>query len=150
MSISKLSIRRLSVAMSVPLLAASVALASGGGTGADIQITGSASTGSPDPGALFSYTFQVKNIGPDTASAVSFRDPLPLGTGYVSATANGAAAPCAMASGVVTCSLGALGRGAQTTIAIQLTAPSIVGTFANTATASSTTADPQTGTTPPP
>lgn len=56
------------------------------------SITGSASTGSPDPGALFSYTFQVKNSGPDTASAVSFRDPLPLGTGYVSATANGAAA----------------------------------------------------------
>lgn len=133
--------------MTISLLAAaSVALASGGGsTGADVQITGSASTGSPDPGALYSYTFQVKNNGPDTASAVSFSDPLPLGTGYVSATASGAAAPCAMASGVVSCGLGSLGRGAQTTIVIQLTAPSIVGTFANTANASSTTADPQTG-----
>lgn len=144
---SKRSMHASSLATAVALVAAgSAASASGGGgTGADLQVSGSASTGSPNPGAPFSYTFQIKSNGPDTATAVSFGDPLPLGTGYVSATVNGVATPCTMASGVVTCSLGALGRGAQATVVINLTAPSIVGTFANTGTVTSSTLDPQPG-----
>src|SRR5689334_8623568 len=41
--------------------------AGGTATGADLQMSGSASTGSPDAGAQLTYTFQVKNTGPDSA-----------------------------------------------------------------------------------
>ena len=58
-------------------------------SGADVQITGSASTGSPGPGQPFSYTFQIKDNGPDTAGAVIFGDMLPAGTVYRYATVNG-------------------------------------------------------------
>src|SRR5436190_1590670 len=53
------------------LAPASTALAAGGGTGSDLQVSGSASTGSPGPGQTFMYTFQVKNSGPDTATAAN-------------------------------------------------------------------------------
>ena len=45
----------------------------------DVQITGSSSTGSPSAGSPFAYVFQVKNSGPQLASAVSFSDTLPAG-----------------------------------------------------------------------
>src|SRR5512140_504930 len=144
---SKISRQVSALAATVALVAtASVASAAGGGaTGADLQVTGSSSTRSPSFGAPFSYTFQIKNSGPDTASAVSFRDPLPLATGYVSATVNGSTGPCTMANGVVTCSLGTLVRGAQASVVINVTAPSIVGTFANSGTVTASTPDPQPG-----
>src|SRR4051812_21377698 len=66
-----------------PTAAGPGALQAGGvSTGADLKISGSASTGSPNAGAAFSYTFQVKNSGPDAASDVVFVDTLPAGTGF--------------------------------------------------------------------
>jgi uncharacterized repeat protein (TIGR01451 family) len=124
---------------------ATVAYAGGGTTtGADIQVSGSASTGSPNPGASFSYTFQVKNSGPVTATATTFSDALPAATGYLSATANGVSAACTMVNAVVSCALGDLANGSQATVVINLTAPVTAGTFSNTATATSTVADPNT------
>src|SRR5262249_19386360 len=44
----------------------------------DVQVTGSASNGSPPLGSVFTYTFQVKNDGPfATSGGVSFTDALP-------------------------------------------------------------------------
>lgn len=123
------------------LLVPSLAVASGGSTtGADLQVTGSASTNSPDADAPFSYTFQIKNSGPDSAFDVAFTATLPLGTGFVSAPA-----ACSLANGVVSCNLGALGKGGQATVTIALTAPSIVGTFTTTGSASASTFDPNAG-----
>ena len=39
--------------------------------GADLQVSGSASTGSPNAASSYSYTFGVKNSGPDVAAGVN-------------------------------------------------------------------------------
>lgn len=135
------------VAVAVGLLApASAAFAAG--TGADVQVSGSASTGSPGPGQALTYTFQVKNSGPDSATGAVFTDPLPSGTTFNYATVNGFAAPCSPSTNtdgatVVSCALGSIAKGGQATVGVSVKAPVTVGTFANTGTASSSVPDPQ-------
>jgi uncharacterized repeat protein (TIGR01451 family) len=130
------------------LVPASAAVAGGNSTGADIQVSGSASTGSPGPGQRFSYTFQVKNSGPETAAAVSFTDQLPVGTSLGFGTVNGFSAPCSTTmdtNGVstVSCNLFDIAKGGQTSVVVYLDAPITAGTFSNTGTATSSVADPQ-------
>jgi uncharacterized repeat protein (TIGR01451 family) len=107
----------------------------------DVQITGSASTGSPPAGALFTYTFQVKNNGPQPAPGVTLSDPLPAALTFASASSN--LGTCSQAGGTVSCTIGDLGVGAQAVIAITVQAPSATGSITNTASASSTVADTQ-------
>src|SRR2546423_12417783 len=64
-------------AVAAALSPASAALAAG--TGADMQVSGSASTGSPLVGTNLNYTFQGKASGPDTANGIVFTDVLPAG-----------------------------------------------------------------------
>jgi uncharacterized repeat protein (TIGR01451 family) len=104
----------------------------------DVQVTGSASTGSPARGAIFSYTFQVKNNGPLPAYAVSFSDPLPAEVGFSSVQTS--VGSCLQAAGTVSCALGDLAVGAQANIVITVVAPTSPATFINTA--SVTTASP--------
>jgi len=125
----------------------SVALAATTG-GADVQISGSASTGSPNPGAQFSYTFQVKNSGPDTATGVTFSDPIPAGMSYMTAVLNGTpnlctSAPDAGGNTVVSCGMGSILKGGQSTVVVWVFAPTTAGTYANTGTATSNVSDPQ-------
>lgn len=54
----------------------------------DVQITGSAGTGSPPAGSSFVYTFQVKNNGPQPAPGVTFTDGLPAALTFVSASSS--------------------------------------------------------------
>lgn len=120
------------------------ALAGGGvATGSDLQISGSASTGSPNAGAAFSYTFQIKNNGPDAASDVTFTDTLPAGTGFNYATANGIVFPCSEANMIVTCALGTISKGSQSVIVVNLDAPVTAGSFNNTGHTASSSVDPQ-------
>lgn len=140
----------LAAATSVLVLApTSAALASGGGTatGADLQVSGAASTGSPAPGVAFSYSFLIKDSGPDTASSVVLTDPLPTGTVYNYATANGSTLPCAAfgdgnGGTYAACNLGSMGKGGQATVVVNVNAPIAASTFTNTATVSSATTDP--------
>lgn len=118
-------------------------LAGGVASGADLQISGSASTGSPNAGAAFSYTFQIKNSGPDAASDVMFVDTLPAGTGFNYATGNGVVFPCSRSNMVVTCTLGTIPKGSQSIVVVNLDAPVTAGTFTNTGHAASSSADPQ-------
>jgi uncharacterized repeat protein (TIGR01451 family) len=120
---------------------ASVALGGGSTTGADIQVSGSASTGSPNTGASYSYTFQARNSGPATATAATFTDTLPAGVGFLSATVNGVAGACRALTSV-TCDLGDLVSGGQATVVINASAPVTVGTYTNTGTATSSVSDP--------
>lgn len=124
---------------------AATAVAGGGATGADIQVSGSASTGSPAAGATFSYTFQVKNSGSDVANDVVFTDDLPDGTGfnYAVKTIAGANYLCEGQGMRVACNLGTMTKGTQYSVTINLNAPVTVGTFSDTGAAVSTTADPQ-------
>ena len=53
----------------------------------DIQVSGSASTGSPAAGSAFTYTYQIKNTGPwGTGDGLTFVDTLPAPLTYVSSS----------------------------------------------------------------
>ena len=116
----------------------------------DIQITGSASNGSPAVGSTFTYTFQVKNAGPwGTYGGVTFVDTLPDSLTYVSSSITvvqpltgqsvAVADVCSVVGQTVMCRLGELQNGGpngQTTVTISVTAPSSAGQIVNTASAS--------------
>ena len=110
----------------------------------DIQLTGSASTDNPAPGATYSYTFQVKNSGTATSPGVSFQTVLPQElppTSFQSVTnSDGSACTTVMDySGTnqvfIGCGLGDMTVGAQKTITIVVSAPLTLGTFATLVTA---------------
>ncbi len=69
-------------------------------------------------GADIAYSLVVANAGPSDATGVKVRDTLPAGTTFVSASSG-----CIEASGVVTCDIGALAAGADTTLQITVRAP---------------------------
>lgn len=106
---------------------------------ADLSVT---KTATPDPvtlGENVTYTVTVSNAGPDSASGVTVTDALPSGMTYRSATPSQGS--CSQSGGTVTCSLGVLAKNASATVTIVAEADS-VGTKSNTASATSTTADP--------
>lgn len=127
----------------------------GGGTATvlpDIQVSGSASTGKPAPGAEFSYTFQVKNGGSASASAVVFNDVLPAELpppSYSRAvTSDGSACNATSSAGgalTVSCALGPMAAGTQKSITIFVVAPPTSSTFVNTGTATSGSGDKDLG-----
>ena len=108
---------------------ASSALAAGTATGADIQISGSSSLGSPVQGQPYTYTYQVKNSGPESDQGVVFTDDLTAGklTG-VQALWNGyipercSSAPDGSGGTLATCYLG-LEKGNFVTVTLNVTAP---------------------------
>lgn len=111
---------------------------------ADLAITKSASpAGSVNAGQNVTYTLQVSNLGPSTATAVTVTDPLPAGATFVSASGTGWS--CSQAAGTVTCTMPSLAVGVASPITIVVTAPNTAATLNNTATVSSTTADPVPG-----
>jgi len=119
------------------------ALAAGGNaTGADLQVSGSASTGSPVTGQPFSYTFQIKNSGPQNAAGATFTDQLPAGMTLVNSPTWCSSADNGGAT-LVTCDLGTLFKSGQTNVTMNVKAPDTAGTYSNTGTASSSLADPQ-------
>ena len=130
-------------------------LVGGGGGGTtvalpDVQISGSPSTGTPAAGAQFSYTYQIKNSGQATATAVTFTDVLPpeldpLGFKSVTVSDGSACtAPVLPDSNqvLISCALGDMAPGAQKTVTVVVTAPPTSGTTViNTATAYQTNGD---------
>jgi uncharacterized repeat protein (TIGR01451 family) len=99
---------------------------------------------SPDPGpagGVFTYTVRVDNNGPDTAIGVDLSDTLPPGSTFVGvSTTRGS---CSQAAGTVSCALGDLAFLANVTVTIDVILPT-AGVWTNTATATSTTTDPNT------
>ncbi len=108
----------------------------------DVQVTGSASTGSPNRGATFSYTFQVKDNGPWSVGDVTFSDPLPTQVSFVGAATNNGSA-CTQAAGTVSCDLGGLNVGQQVNVVITVVAPISPSTFTDTATVTPNVSDTQ-------
>lgn len=106
----------------------------------DVQISGSASTGSPLLGSTFSYNFQVKNGSGQPAYGVSFTDSVPQAETPLGAfTSSGA--PCTISAQDVSCAIGDLAVGAQVTVTLTVRAPSVAGSLTNTASAFATNAD---------
>jgi len=103
---------------------------------------------SPDPvsvGSTLTYTIQVQNLGPITATGVVLTDQLPKGVDFVSATTT--AGNCSQRGKKVTCELGAIGvvptvdysGPATVTIAV---IPREAGTISNTASVKGAQKDP--------
>ncbi|MBA2543299.1 MAG: DUF11 domain-containing protein, partial [Deltaproteobacteria bacterium] len=127
-----------------PVLANNSASATTTVTGnADLAI---AVTDAPDPvtaGAALTYTVNVTNNGPQSASSVSMSNTLPAGVTFGSAT--GVGWSCAAAGQIITCVRASLGLGAAPPITITTTSPDEGGSITNTATISSDTNDPVAG-----
>jgi uncharacterized repeat protein (TIGR01451 family) len=108
---------------------------------ADLSISTSET---PDPvriGTDLSYTLSVANDGPTAATAVSVIDHLPPGTSFVSA--GGVGWSCHTVGLDVTCTMPTLAIASSApAITIVATAPGTAGNITNTATVSSSTADP--------
>src|SRR5579885_961407 len=123
----------------------------GGGAGADLQVAGSASTGSPGPTQSYWYTYQVKNSGPQTATSNLLTTALPPGETLNWAQLQNYAfvINCSTAvdgSGVtvITCPLPDMSSGQQYNVLIDVNAPPVSGTVTDTATVSSeNVADPK-------
>jgi uncharacterized repeat protein (TIGR01451 family) len=111
----------------------------------DLAITKTSLQRNASGGAPVSYTLQVTNNGPASASSVVVTDPLPAGSTYTSATGTGWS--CNSASNVVTCTMSTLAVGPASPITLTFIAPSVdrAGTLTNTATVSAANADPVPG-----
>jgi uncharacterized repeat protein (TIGR01451 family) len=88
------------------------------------------------------YTITVSNAGPEDATGVSVTDAVPSGTDFESASASQGS--CTQAGGTMTCDLGSLASGANTTVTLTLTANQ-VGTVSNTASVTGDQEDPNGG-----
>jgi uncharacterized repeat protein (TIGR01451 family) len=106
----------------------------------DVQISGSATTGSPQAGAIFYYVFQVKNGSGQPAYGVAFTDAIPQAESLLSASIS-SGVPCSISGGNVSCSLGDLGVGSQVTLTIGVRAPATLGSVTDSASAYATNAD---------
>ncbi len=95
-------------------------------------------SGQPDPVAVSNqliYTVTVVNSSPNVASNSVITDNLPVGFTFVAASVG-----CTEVGGIVTCDLDDLPANSTSQVAIVVT-PTAIGTFVNTATASSDTSD---------
>ncbi len=109
---------------------------------ADLQLTKSDDIDPIAPGGLLTYTLQVVNLGPASATNVVVVDTLPPGVVFVSSAGTGWT--CS-GTAAVSCQRAALAVGAASPITIAVTAPLTPGTLTNAATVSSDTVDPSLG-----
>ncbi|HYC90856.1 MAG TPA: endonuclease/exonuclease/phosphatase family protein [Thermoanaerobaculia bacterium] len=117
---------------------------------ADVSI---AKTDSPDPvnaGGDITYTITVTNAGPTNAASASMSDTLPAGTTFVSVSAPAGwtcTTPAVGAGGTVSCTNPSFATGSAVfSLVARVAAATTPGTvITNTATVSSTTADPNLG-----
>lgn len=109
---------------------------------ADVEVTQYAVPDPVAPGGTLTYTFNVVNNGPSTATGVTLTDTIPVSTTFVSSSTTQGS--CSGTS-TVTCNVGTLATGASATITIVVTAPLTGGLIAaNTGTVTTTTFDPVT------
>ncbi len=107
---------------------------------ADLSATKSAAPSPAVAGAPLTYTIEIANAGPDSATDVVVTDPLPAGVTFVSAS--GAGWSCSHDAGTVTCTRADLAVGTAPAIAIEVTAPNAITSLSNTATIAATSVDP--------
>jgi uncharacterized repeat protein (TIGR01451 family)/LPXTG-motif cell wall-anchored protein len=96
----------------------------------DLSILKTANPTTVQPKGTVVYTLNVTNAGPDIDHGVVITDPLPADEAFISASG----APCSASTGVVTCTIGDMAAGQSTVVLLTTTAPSMTGTFPNTAT----------------
>ncbi|HEY3129262.1 MAG TPA: hypothetical protein VGL91_07375 [Acidobacteriota bacterium] len=109
--------------------------------GADVSVTKSVPGGSGVVGQSMTYNVVVSNAGPDTPT-VTLTDKLPSSVTFVRA-ASSQGSPCTQSAGTVTCNLGAVSNTGAATVAISVI-PTVAGNITNTASITSSLADPNT------
>ncbi len=107
---------------------------------ADVTLSKSDAPDPVDVGARLRYELTVSNNGPSTATGVTVTDTLPEGAVFVSSTPG--FPTCTEFGGTVTCSVGQIVAGAETSIAIEVIAPLAAGTVTSTATVAANERDP--------
>jgi uncharacterized repeat protein (TIGR01451 family) len=130
--------------------------ASTAAAGADLQISGSASTGSPFVDSAFTYTLQIKNAGPDSVLHATIVDTLPpdvvfTGVSFPEVVPSNTTLPppppncnqtLTATSTSVACDFGTLRKGEGATLFLDVTAPPTAEAFADTARVTSDRSDP--------
>ncbi|MBN8882572.1 MAG: DUF11 domain-containing protein, partial [Salana multivorans] len=118
-----------------------VATSTPAGPAADLELDKTVEPATAAPGDSVTYTLELHNAGPSTATGVTLVDPLPAGLEDVGVEPSGS---CSVASGEVSCSPGSLVSGGTFTATVTATvAASFAGTeIVNTASATATTIDP--------
>lgn len=113
------------------------------GRSADVSIAKTVSPATPVPGQAVTYTLTVRNAGPSSATAVTVADAVPAALSGITATTT--AGTCALTGNDLICPVGTLDPTATQTVTVTGTLrPDFTGTLSNTATVSSSTADPDT------
>jgi uncharacterized repeat protein (TIGR01451 family) len=113
------------------------------GPAADLRVTKLVDKTAPAIGDPVTWTIQVFNDGPQTATSVQVTDVVPAGAPVTSASVTGGGT-CTRTGQSVTCTVPTLASGASATVTIRATVASNAGgaTIDNTATASSAVRDP--------
>lgn len=114
---------------------------------ADIAMEKTASPEAVAAGENLTYGITLTNLGPSNSGATAFSDPLPAGTSFVSLASPpgwSCSTPPVGSGGTVSCSIATLSAGsASFTLVVEVDPAAAPGsTLSNTATASSTTGDP--------
>ena len=103
-----------------------------------------AATGSPEPaprGSILTYTLSIANAGPADATGVTLTSNLPAGVIFVRAIPGSPV--CNALSSTVTCELGNLANGANTSVIIEVTiGPTLTGVIINNVRVDSDGLDP--------
>jgi uncharacterized repeat protein (TIGR01451 family) len=98
-------------------------------------------------GQPVTYTIDVTNNGPSMATGVALSDPMPTGITATAVTATAMTGTGCVLGGTVTCDIGTLAAGATVTVTItgSVSAAATSGTSINTASITTTSADPVSG-----
>ena len=114
--------------------------------GADLALTKTDSADPVSTGSAFTYNILVTNNGPLNAINVTLVDTLPADIDFQSATSSQGSCVHSgeLLGGTVTCSLGTIANGANTTVDIEVVAPGTTGVISNSATVSADEPDPDT------
>ena len=108
---------------------------------ADVSIDKSASAATVKVGQPLDWTIVVKNMGPDTATAVHVSDVMP--SAFTVGTAVTSQGSCVTTPSTITCDLGNMANGATATITVHTTAVTASATpVSNSASVSTSSSDP--------
>jgi uncharacterized repeat protein (TIGR01451 family) len=110
---------------------------------ANLQLDGSAAPNPVQVGQNLTYTFNITNAGPDTATNIKFTDVLSANIAYVSSSSAQGTCSYTTTNTTLTCNLNSLALNAKTQVTMVVT-PQKVGTLTDTPTLRSAEADPNT------
>ncbi|GAA1577198.1 hypothetical protein GCM10009804_37250 [Kribbella hippodromi] len=114
-----------------------------GAAKADVVVTKETVTKPVVAGEPITYQIKVRNAGPSDAKAVQLSDLVPAALSSV--TADSSAGSCTVSSGQVKCALGDLTTGSTAVVTVNaVVSPKALGELTNSATADSSTPDPDT------